>query len=257
EFNAMAACETHVVHVDSQHDETPRDFHGIGVAAGVSNSIERQLKMRVAQVLAGDEVSTSVLAGWHRADAHLLEIMRARGADLLIVGSRPNNHVHYGSAPRALLHHSEVSVAVARATAPSTQEKQLPKFNRVLIATDSNAPSADAAVRYGCALVNRGGQLKILQLPRGGNGNGVVLRPKTIREVRSLLPKKLAEEYDIQLDVCTGEESVRGIAHEAEQFRADLICVDAPKTNGDGNRDVLERLVEMTRRPVLVLPVQE
>lgn len=258
ELQQIPSCEVHTVYVEGrQHEDHRGGINGLGGAgAGAMNVVARELQTRVGSVLSGAGVTTAIFEGAHRADSHLEELANERKADLLIVGTRGAQHVHYGSVARALLHRGAISVAVARVAPRAAHSTQLPKFQRVLIATASHAPSTDAAVRFGCAMVNRGGQLKILQMPVKGRQNGVALRPKTIREVRLLLPKKAAEEYDIQLDVCCPEEPLRGIAHEAELFQADLICVAAPKANGNGTTDVLERLVAMTHCPVLVLPSQ-
>lgn len=261
----LAHCEFQVTHIDWHRSEEYRlGFHGAAVLPEDSDAsrqmLQRDLAERVVMILPGENVAASVLSGWQRADAHLLELANRGDTDLLLVGSRAGHRLHIGSAARALLHRATTSVCVARSSLAQRREPDAPRFERVLVATDFANSSSDTA-RYACALLQRGGELKIIHVtPHSGqapaqaaNAAPDTFNPKMIAQLRSLVPRKCAGESEIEVKICFSDDPAEAIAKEAEQLDADMICIDAPQRNGEPHGDVLQRLIGLTSRPVLVL----
>ena len=85
--------------------------------------------------------------------------------DLVVVGTHRRHgldRLRFGSVSRTVLHHANVAVAVIP---PAEDRKRLPipKLDRVLVATDFS-DLGNKAVGYGCAILRRGGALKLVHI---------------------------------------------------------------------------------------------
>jgi nucleotide-binding universal stress UspA family protein len=81
----------------------------------IQNNLERDLEKRIATFLPDQKVTTIVEPGWGSPEGYLFEMASRQNIDLMVVGThqrRGLGRVLLGSVSRAVLHHSNVTVAV-------------------------------------------------------------------------------------------------------------------------------------------------
>ena len=189
--------------------------------------------------------------------------------DLVVVGTHRRHglgRLRFGSVSRTVLHHASVPVAVVP---PAEDQKRatIPKLDRVLVATDFS-DLGNKAVPYGCAILRRGGTLKLIHVieasgapaadknkPRPGKGN-----PKLFSQLRSLVPADASESFDIQEEIIESADAAQAIAQEAERFRADAICIGSHGRSGLAKAflgSVAQGVMAKSKRPVLIVRADE
>ena len=95
----------------------------------------------------------------------MFEIAQREQVDLIVVGTHRRHgrgRLQFGSVWPTVLRQGNVSVAVI----PPLEERppmSVPKLDRVLVATDFSEQGNDA-VSYGCAILQRGGTLKLVHV---------------------------------------------------------------------------------------------
>jgi nucleotide-binding universal stress UspA family protein len=119
------------------------------------------------------------------------------------------------------------------------------------------------AVSYGCAVLRRGGTLKLLHVieangatpaknkPRPGKDN-----PKLRGKLRALVPAAAVEHFDIEEAVIQNGDAAKAIAQEAERFDADAICMGSHGRTGLAKTllgSVAQGVMATTKRPVMVV----
>lgn len=269
EMQNLGKCEISVVHLDWPPEEAHRvGYHGplplTQNPEQIQNLLERDLSERVAMVLPPEKVTITVNPGWGRTDAYLFELAHREKADLLVVGThrrRGLGRLRFGSVSRAVLHHSTITVAVVP---PGEEHKQAatPKLQRVLVATDFS-DLGNKAVSYGCAVLQRGGTLKLIHViepagiakmknkPRPAKRN-----PKLASQLHALVPADARGRVDIEEDIIENADAAEAIAQEAERFRADAICLGSHGRTGLAKTflgSVAQGVMAKTTRPVLIV----
>ena len=229
--------------------------------------IQRDLRARAAEVLAGSDFEVRAESNWGRQDVRLAEMAYECGADLLVTGSHQYHgfeRLWHGSVSRGLLHHAAMNVAVVPLAAGAGPALPAP-IRRVLAATDFSA-SGDRAVARAVALVPRGGVLHLVHVvgpraatpesyPPGGPGRELT---QLAGRLRALLPEGAeARGVATNVDVVTHRDPADGILLAAERAGADVICLGSH--GGTGRFDTLlgsvaQQVVAKSHRPVLVVP---
>jgi nucleotide-binding universal stress UspA family protein len=229
--------------------------------------IQRDLRARAAEVLAGGDFEVRAESNWGRQDVRLAEMAYECGADLLVTGSHQYHgfeRLWHGSVSRGLLHHAAMNVAVVPLGAGAGPALPGP-VRRVLAATDFSA-TGDRAVARAVTLVPRGGVLHLVHVvppqttatesPRPG-GPGREL-PQLAGRLRALLPEGAeARGIATNVEVVTHRDPAAGILLAAERAGADVICLGTH--GGTGRFDTLlgsvsQQVVAKSQRPVLVVP---
>ena len=85
----------------------------------IQKNLERDLKKRVATFLPKQEATAIVEPGWGTPEGYLFEMASRQHVDLIVVGTHQRHglgRVLLGSVSRAVLHHSNVTVAVVPPT---------------------------------------------------------------------------------------------------------------------------------------------
>lgn len=268
EMQQIGPCETSVLHLDWPPDEAERlGYHGpmpLNENPGeIQNFLERDVAEHVALRLAPAQVTVTVKPGWGHPAGHLCEVVQRDQADLIVVGTHHRHgwsRLRFGSVSRSILHHAAVSVAVVPPL-DDHPRRSLPKIERVLVATDFS-DLGDSAVPYACALLRRGGALKILHVmepasaaekkqPRPDKDN-----PKLRTQLRSLVPAEARDRFRIEPEIVESTETAEAIRQAAERFNADLICLGSHGRSGLAKTflgSVAQGAMAGSRRPVLVV----
>ena len=268
EMQQIGPCETSVLHLDWPPDEAERlGYHGplpLNENPGeIQNFLERDLAEHVALRLAPEHVTVAVEPGWGHPAGHLFEIVQRDQMDLVVVGTHHRHgwsRLRFGSVSRSVLHHATVSVAVIPPLHDHPR-RSLPKLDRVLVATDFS-DLGDSAVPYACALLRRGGTLKILHVmepasdaeknqPRPDKDN-----PKLHTQLRSLVPAETRDRFRIEPEIVESTEAAEAIRQAAERFNADVICLGSHGRTGLAKTflgSVAQAVMAGSKRPVLVV----
>jgi nucleotide-binding universal stress UspA family protein len=189
--------------------------------------------------------------------------------DLVVVGTHRRHglgRLRFGSVSRTVLHHATVPVAVIP---PAEDQKRatIPKLDRVLVATDFS-DLGNKAVSYGCAILRRGGTLKLIHIveptgaataaknkPRPTKGN-----PKQLARLRLLVPPDADKRIDIEEEIIESADPAEAIAEETERFRADAICIGSHGRSGLTKTflgSVAQGVMARSKRPVLIVRADE
>ena len=135
----------------------------------------------------------------------------------------------------------------------------MPKLERVLVATDFSE-LGNSAIPYGCAILRRGGTLKILHVlepasgknqPHPGKDN-----PKLRTELRSLVPPEARNRFRMEPEIVEGAKAAEAIRQAAERFNADVICLGSHGRSGLAQTflgSVAQGVMAASERPVLVV----
>lgn len=270
ELQEISDCEIRVLHIDWPPDEARRlGYHGpLPLSENpeeIQNFLERDLAERVAMILPPEKVTLMVEPGWGRTEAYLFEMASRQKADLVVIGTHRRHgldRLRFGSVSRAVLHHSTVSVAVIP---PAEEQKRLsiPKLDRVVVATDFS-DLGNKAIGYGCAILRRGGALKLVHViePSASSGGTKAKarprkdNPKLRAQLRGLVPAEVAERFDIAEEVVESDDAAEAIAQAAERFKADAICLGSQGRSGLTKAligSVAQGIMSKTKRPVLLV----
>jgi nucleotide-binding universal stress UspA family protein len=272
EMQSIGPCETSVVHIDWPPEEAHRlGYHGplplTENPEDIQNFLERDLAERVEMFLPRDKVTITVEPGWGHPEGYLFELASRQHVDLVVVGTHRRHglgRLRFGSVSRTVLHHATVPVAVVP---PVEDQKRatIPKLDRVLVATDFS-DLGNKAVPYGCAILRRGGTLKLVHViepsdaadktkPRLDKGN-----PKLLAQLRALAPADAGERFDIDEEIVESTDPGEAIAQAAERFRADAICLGSHGRSGLAKTfmgSVAQGVMAKSKRPVLIVRADE
>lgn len=270
ELQLIGRCQLTVAHVDWPPAEAERlGYHGpmplTENPGEIQNLLERDLSERIAMVMPPGDVSLSLLPGWGRTDAHLIQIAQAEKSDLIVVGTHGRHglgRLRFGSVSRGVLRDAVTSVGVVAAPAIDRRKSRIPKIERVLVATDFSE-DGNEAVRYACAILQRGGDLKLIHVVgRSGASTlaGKNTNPKLTSQLRAIVPESAPDRFEIDAEILASDNAGEAIAQEAERFGADVICLGS---HGQGRLtqalmgSVAQGVMSRSRRPILLVRAQE
>lgn len=270
QMQELGPCEISVVHIDWPPDEARRiGYHGplplTENPEEIQNFLERDLSERVAMLLPPERVTITVEPGWGHPEGYLFEMAHRKDVDLVVVGTHRRHglgRLRFGSVSRTVLHHATATVAVV----PPAEEQRrpgTPRLGRVIVATDFSA-LGNKAVPYGCAILRRGGTLKLIHVIEPGSGASdeknrprpARENPKLLAQLTSLLPADAAERFDIQEEIIESGDAAQAIAQEAERFGADAICLGSHGRTGLASTllgSVAQGVMSQTKLPVLIV----
>jgi nucleotide-binding universal stress UspA family protein len=268
EMQQIGPCETSVLHLDWPPEEAERlGYHGpmpLHENPGeIQNFLERDIAEHVALRIAPENVKVTVAPGWGHPAGHLFEVVQRDQMDLIVVGTHHRHgwsRLRFGSVSRSVLHHATVSVAVVPPFYDHPRRAR-PKLDRVLVATDFS-DLGDSAVPYACAILRRGGTLKILHVmepasaaeknhPHPDKDN-----PKLRTQLRSLVPAEARDHFRIEPEIAKSTETAEAIRRAAERFNASVICLGSHGRSGLAKTllgSVAQAVMAGSKRPVLVV----
>jgi nucleotide-binding universal stress UspA family protein len=281
ELLEVGPCDVVVGHVNWPPDERAR-FGGSGPWPLTQNPpeiqrlLERDIQVKAREFLGCEPSKIRVEPNWGRPDSRLVAMASEENADLIVIGS----HQHHGferlwnlSASRAVLHHAPMNVVVVPAsTALAASKPEIPRFHRVLAATDFSA-LGDRAVPYAYATLTRGAVVKLIhvlqpfnQYVRGSSDDQARRLAErqhnqhvadSIEKLRGLIPPE-AEALGIisEVEVLESAETANAICQEAARFDADLVCLGTHGRSGLAETvlgSVAQRIMAQSRRPLLVV----
>lgn len=273
EMQSVGPCEISVLYVDTPLEEAFRlGVHGpISLTENpkqIQSVLERDLSERVAMLLPPENVTIKVQPGWGSTEGYLSEMAYRQQTDLVVLGTHRRHgfgRLRFGSVSRSILHHATDSVAIVP-PAEDQRRQPMPKLDRVLVATDFS-DLGNKAVPYGCAIVRRGGTLKLIHViePTGPVAGGKNKprpdkeNPKLRAQLRSLVPPDAGERFDIEAEIIESANAAEVIAQEAERFAADVICLGSHGRSGLAKTflgSVAQAVMANSKRPVLVVREQ-
>lgn len=227
----------------------------------LQTSLERDVCDRVARLLPSAKVNVTIEPGWGRVEGYLFLLANSLNADLVVIGTHQRHglsRLRFGSVSRDVLHNVTTSVAVIP---PAAEQSRIviPNLNRVLVATDFSE-LGNKAVPYGCAILRRGGTLKLIHiLPKASAAAGAATQtPGEDLEgaLLALLPAEAAQYFDIETATVQHINAAEAIAHEAERFDADAICLGSHGRTGMAKMllgSVAAGVVNATKRPAFIV----
>ena len=266
EMQNVGPCTISVVHVDWPPGEARRlGYRGpLSLTENpkeIQNLLERDLKEHIAMHLSPENVTVTVEPGWGHPGAYLFETAGRQDFDLVVVGTHRRHGLgwlRFGSVSRTVLHHVTVSVAVVP---PSEDHARLttPKLEHVLVATDFS-DLGNRAVAYGCAILRRGGTLKLVHVFEPDDGKNKPHpskeNPKLVAQLRSLVPPNAEKHFEVEAEIAESANAAEAITQAAERFGADAICVGSHGRTGLAKTflgSVAQGVMAASKRPVLVV----
>ncbi|MBU8897310.1 universal stress protein [Corallococcus sp. M34] len=228
----------------------------------------RELRERVGELEGEGGMEVVVEPGYGRPADHLLHVARARGADVLVVGTHLRRGVRrlwHGSVSEGVLRRAEQSVVCVPPGLREPRHAQPPRT--VLVPVDFTEASV-RAVSQARLLVGAGGRVHLLHVhrrrlrdPSWLDTVGVPPEPEgdaVLRRLWTLVPwEEGARAVHWSVEGVTSEDVPLAIRQATEREGADLVCLglsstsDAPDTLKGA---VARELVLHGARPVLVLP---
>lgn len=251
ELAAHGPCELSAGYVDDPVIDGARLGIELGESQPVANpaklnsALRRDLGEKAAAILGEHRVQLLVEAGGDDPAAVLIEMAKARKADLIVVGA----HQHHGlsrlwhrSTSRSLLNDAPMSVACVPVVGQATVPAGVPILSRVLVTTDFSA-EGNRAVAAACSLLPNGGRLRLFhaltdrQSPVAaffGAGKRPTLSPgehsrllQSARKKLGALVPAVALQRGVTVEVVVEPASkvADAILGQAEQFGAHVICL--------------------------------
>lgn len=221
----------------------------------VARAVARDLEHRVAQVMGELTVDTTVKASWGAADLSLANLAKEKAIDLLVVGTRQHRRLSRfieHSVSRAVIHDTPANLAIVPHGAVPRCRPPLPRFERVLVATDFSA-EANRAIPYAYALAAPGGVVCLAHVCHAGEAERLAAETR----LRTLVPPE-SQASGVRSEFMTaGDDKVPpGILHLANRFGADVVCMASHSVSGLGEaigKSSSHDLLRAIRVPVLLV----
>ncbi len=277
----MGPCDVVVGYVDFPLEERAR-LGGTGPVPLVGNLpevqtvLERDLKVRVTELLETDKFRVRVDANWGQPNAPLAAMARQLGADLIVVGSHQYHGFERfwnGSVSSGILRDAAMSVAVVpMKTAGPRVAAIAPPLRRVMVTTDFSA-LANRAIPHAYSLLRGGGTLHLVhvahphEMPDGEFLQGPTNRSfkaahakhlqSCANKLRLLIPSEaVAMGISTEVEVAEHENPATGIYQAAERFGADAICCATHGLSGLSKAlmgSVAQKVLAESSRPLLLV----
>ena len=274
-LRSIGDCRVTVAYLSWPPKETWR--MGIGGHAPLADNppevqelLERDLSERCQQAFGKRKPKLRVVSSWGQVEERLVELAKAEGADLMVVGTNQRhglNRFWLGSVSRGVLHNTSMNVACVPAMAePNWVQKRIPMYRQVLVPTDfSKQGNRAIAFAYGAA--SRGGEVCLVHVfpPTGGfkrhaepaNAPNAKRKQELAARLESLIPDDaLSRGIRSKVEIAEHEHPAAAICQAAERCGADLICIGSRGRAGIKKQllgSVTEALMRRSSRPVLVV----
>jgi nucleotide-binding universal stress UspA family protein len=236
----------------------------------IHNMLKRDLAVRCAEMMDGIKVTLQVVSSWGNQDTQLIDLAKAGGADLIVVGTnqrRGLSRFWLGSVSRGVLHHAATNVVcVPMAADFEGHHRSIPAIKRVLVPTDFSK-CGNQAVAFAYGILPCGGELSLLHVAppvasfqagaKGANGQQTKRNQELTARLQALIPEG-AHERGIQsrAEVVEYFHPATAICQAAERANADLICIGSRGHRGLKKKllgSVTESVMKRSKRPVLVV----
>lgn len=275
----MGPCEVVVGYVDFPLEQRAR-LGGTGPVPLVGNLpevqtvLERDLKVRVTELLGTDKFRVRVDANWGQPNAPLAAMAKQLGADLIVVGSHQYHGFERfwnGSVSSGILRDAAMSVAVVPMTSKGPRAVGIaPPLRRVMVTTDFS-DLANRAIPHAYSLLRGGGTLHLLhvthpyEIPGGEFLQGPVSPgfeashakhlQSCAHKLRALIPSEAAAMgIATEVEVAEHEDVATAICQAAERFGADAICCATHGLSGLSKAlmgSVAQKVLAESPRPLL------
>jgi nucleotide-binding universal stress UspA family protein len=280
QLSQVAPCEVIVAHVHRSVEELSHPgCANVGSMRQhdleMRRLLEAKIRERVRNVMGDRFFGIRVSPAPFRRDDFILEVIREVDADLVVTAIHPQLRSDVATlrttAARTLLCFAATNVVVVPAgLAPVTRPKQA--IRRVLVATDLDA-EGNRALAHGQALLGDGGTLRLLHVmhpqarPDSDNDRNLNARERRQaharlvesngRRLRALVPPPAdANGIVFETEIVEHHDRVRAIAHAAERFDADIVCLvmhERPSFLTRLFRCQIRRILARANRPLLIL----
>lgn len=242
-------------------------------ASEIRELIERDLRVRCAEVLGKRKVDIRVSSSWGGEQEQLLREAAEHRADLIVVGTnqkRGMDRFWLGSVSRHILHHATANVACVPIADHLVQPGRLPSFKRILVSVELSR-LGEKAVSYAVALAQRGAEVNILHVISPGPGfkPGATPAAATDSPRHNRVRRSLSERFQsvvhekaqvkgvqIRVEVVEHPRPAEAICQAAERLGADVICLGSRGRTGLTRQwlgSISESVMRQTSRPVLVV----
>ena len=278
---AMGPCEVVLGYINNPVDDYLRVGAGgrvpfDGNPPEVLAILERDMKERARALLGEPPMRCRVEDRSGATEERLVEMARAEGADLIVVGSRQNDGVQRlwnATVSRGVLSNSATSVAVVPLAAAKGRPSKLPMVRHVLVSTDLSELS-NAAIPHAYSLVRGGGLVTLLHVvaprtrARLANRSGAARRradeevadneaQMVAAKLRALVPADAARlGVHTQVEVIANRHAGSAIAQAAERLGVDIVCFASRGRSGLSKLllgSVAEKVIAQVRRPVFIV----
>lgn len=267
EFTQAGACELiagYVAHADEATEGTS------------PSQREAELREKVAAQLQPHRFELAVAPAGQTASEGLIELAKEYRADVIVTGAHQHRglaRIWHQSTSRSLLADAPTSVLVVPSQARSLARSVIPPLSRVLVTTDLS-PLGNQAIPAACALLSRGGVLRILHVAAPVEGAFSFLRGRSRRPVLSpgehhqlvqharrklgsLIPAEALQRHIThEVVVVVSGDVAETIDQQARQFGAHVICL---ASHGQGAAlsvlfgSVAQQVIAQSTRPVHVV----
>jgi len=271
----IGPCNVTVAYLSWPPSETWRLGIGTDLSKGanpaeIQELLERDLKERCSAMLGKMKAKLRVVSSWGSQDAHLIDLARETGADLIVVGTNQRRGLKrfwLGSVSRGILCHAPMNVAcVPKAVDSNAPEVSIPTFKRVLVPTDFSK-LGNKAVSFAYGTARRGGEVCLLHVisPVGGSNSDAERKSGQLAKrkqdlaarLRGLVPNGArARGAHSRVEVVEHQHPAAAICQAAERSGADLICIGSRGRSGLKKKllgSVTESVMRRSKRPVLVI----
>jgi nucleotide-binding universal stress UspA family protein len=260
-----APCEVDVVSV-----APPEETHiRLGLphppgARTLSPDAVRIVEQELSRLAPDDETSVQirVLSARGRPDAHLTALASNESFDLILVGQRRRaivEQIWYASVARSVLNSAPVSVGcVPPAIDASPASCRPPRI--VVVATDFSEAS-DQALVQACAVVASGGTIHLAHVVAqvASTDDSIAAREDAVRKLARLVRNEASRApCPLESHLLDGDPADQLRAF-SERLGADLLLIGVrrrPTLSRTVLGSVAQTLIEITRVPVLVVPLQ-
>lgn len=217
--------------------------------------LRRELEHAIGPVEGTGEIAYRVVLGVGRLADHLLAAATDTRADLIAVGHHARGRIaRLASIASGVLHLAEASVLVVPSDASPVATAPLPRFDRIVAATDLST-TGNQAVPHAYALAAAGGGTVVLVhvLTKAADEDEVAA---IAERLRALVPAEPPRGVATEVEVVAGADPAEAIVETAARVTADAIVVASRGRSGLSRLvlgSVAEEILRRSSRPVLVV----
>jgi nucleotide-binding universal stress UspA family protein len=246
-YRDEAAARYGLARVDASTEDEPR----------LTELLSRDLARRVGELGGMGQISFSPSIGVGRIGDHLLQLVDAENADLLVVGTHQRHDLQrLTSVSSVALHLGGASIACVPQSVAHAEAAR-PEIRRVLVAADLSSHHV-AAQAYAIA-GNGGGEVHLVHIvgKDEGRANPAGTDAELITRIRSLAPKWASQQGIVtHVEIVRSRDLPTAIIETAARAGADAICVGSHERRGIIHRDlgsIAKAIIRQSTLPVLIV----